>query len=72
MKFSTAIPPIRRNLNVKVTQAEYERLTLFCLQNGRTKTDLIREFIRNLQIQDVEGNLTEILAEYEKQHGKDD
>lgn len=72
MKFSTAIPPIRRNLNVKVTQAEYERLTLFCLQNGRTKTDLIREFIRNLQIQDVEGNLTEILAEYEKQHGKED
>lgn len=71
MKFSTAIPPVRRNLNVKVTQGEYERLSLYCIQHGRTKTDLIRELIRNLEVSDIDGDVSEFLAEYEKSQGKE-
>ena len=56
MTLPSAAPPIRRNLNVKVTQSEYEQLTAHCIQQGRTKTDLIREMIRGLVVYEGEGS----------------
>ena len=73
MKFSNSLPPVRRNLNVKVTQGEYEALTVYCLQQGRTKTDLIREMIRRLPIMTESDGETpsDILKAYEEQCEKE-
>ncbi|MCC5631313.1 ribbon-helix-helix domain-containing protein [Nostoc sphaeroides] len=38
------------NLNIRVEQSEMEILESYAQQTGRTKTDIIREYIRNLAI----------------------
>ena len=38
------------NLNVRVEDLEMEKLKRYSDKTGRTKTDLIREFIRSLPV----------------------
>ena len=35
-------------INVRIEESEDELLETYCQQTGRTKTDVIREFIRSL------------------------
>lgn len=37
-----------KNLNVRVSNEEWEILKRFCEKKRRTKTDVLREFIRSL------------------------
>jgi predicted DNA-binding protein len=41
---------VKVNLNIRVEQSEMEILEIYAQQTGRTKTDIIREYIRNLVI----------------------
>ncbi|WP_309232593.1 ribbon-helix-helix domain-containing protein [Cylindrospermum sp. FACHB-282] len=41
---------VKVNLNVRVEQLEMEILEQYAKQTGRTKTDIIREYIRNLNV----------------------
>jgi len=35
-------------LTIRLTEKEAEMLLRYCLENGRTRTDVLREFIRTL------------------------
>ncbi|MBO3462649.1 ribbon-helix-helix protein, CopG family [Aetokthonos hydrillicola] len=39
-------------LTVRLPDIELDRLEKYCEQNKRTKTDVVREFIRRLKIRD--------------------
>ena len=41
---------VKVNLNVRVEKSEMEILENYAQQTGRTKTDIIREYIRSLAI----------------------
>ncbi|MBW4610337.1 MAG: ribbon-helix-helix domain-containing protein [Hassallia sp. WJT32-NPBG1] len=41
---------VKVNLNIRVEQAEMEILEKRAKQTGRTKTDIIREYIRSLDV----------------------
>jgi predicted DNA-binding protein len=47
------------NLNVRVEQSEMEILEMYAQQTGRTKTDIIREYIRTLAIRRPPHSLNE-------------
>lgn len=38
-----------KNLNVRISQREWDILLRYCQQQERGKTDVIREFIRSLE-----------------------
>jgi predicted DNA-binding protein len=41
---------VKVNLNIRVEQSEMKILESYAQQTGRTKTDIIREYIRDLAI----------------------
>lgn len=53
------MPMVKVNLNVRVEQAEMEILETYAEQTGRTKTDIIREYIRSLAIRRPPHSLNE-------------
>jgi len=50
---------VKVNLNIRVEQSEMEILEMYAQQTGRTKTDIIREYIRNLAIRRPPHSLNE-------------
>ncbi|WP_157162529.1 ribbon-helix-helix domain-containing protein [Cylindrospermum stagnale] len=53
------MPMVKVNLNVRVEQLEMEILEQYAKQAGRTKTDIIREYIRNLNVHSSSPNNTD-------------
>lgn len=41
---------MKKRLDFRITEAEFELLTLYCELTGRTKTDVLRELIRGLKV----------------------
>ncbi len=39
-------------LTIRVPEIEMLQLEAYCTNNGRTKTDVIREYIRRLKVED--------------------
>nr|WP_041233866.1 ribbon-helix-helix domain-containing protein [Cylindrospermum stagnale] len=50
---------VKVNLNVRLEQLEMEILEQYAKQTGRTKTDIIREYIRNLNVHSSSPNNTD-------------
>jgi len=50
---------VKVNLNIRVEQTEMEILEIYAEQTGRTKTDIIREYIRSLAIRRPPHSLNE-------------
>lgn len=42
---------IAKRITISLSQVEAERLELFCQQQGREATDVMRECVRNLKLQ---------------------
>ncbi len=40
-----------KSLTIKASEQELENLEFYCQQTGRTKTDVIREYLRSLKDQ---------------------
>ncbi|WP_338115359.1 ribbon-helix-helix domain-containing protein [Nostoc sphaeroides] len=47
---------VKVNLNVRVEQSEMKILEQYVEQTGRTKTDIIREYIRTLNVHSLSPN----------------
>jgi predicted DNA-binding protein len=47
---------VKVNLNIRVEQSEMEALEQYAQQTGRTKTDIIREYIRTLNVHSLSPN----------------
>ncbi|MBG1271455.1 CopG family transcriptional regulator [Nostoc sp. WHI] len=41
---------MKKSIFFRLTDAEFEHIEIYCEQNGRTKSDVLRELIRNLKI----------------------
>jgi uncharacterized protein (DUF1778 family) len=50
---------VKVNLNVRVEQSEMEILEQYAHLAGRTKTDIIREYIRSLDVRSSSPNNTD-------------
>ena len=43
-------PPSNKVLTIRLPASELERLESYCIERGRTKTDVVREMIRRLRV----------------------
>ncbi|MBP0000971.1 MAG: ribbon-helix-helix protein, CopG family [Cyanobacteria bacterium SID2] len=43
-------PPSDKVLTIRLPLNELERLEQYCIQRGKTKTDVLREMIRKLRV----------------------
>ncbi|MBD0384984.1 MAG: CopG family transcriptional regulator [Nostoc sp. C3-bin3] len=50
---------VKVNLNIRVEQSEMEILERHAKHSGRTKTDIIREYIRSLDVRSLSPNNTD-------------
>lgn len=44
-----------KRINIRLSAKEYELLVSYCKQESRSQSDVIREFVRNLQLSNKNG-----------------
>jgi predicted DNA-binding protein len=47
-------PPSDKELKIRLPQTELKHLEAYCVKKGKTKTEVVREFIRNLKLDSQE------------------